>query len=390
MMRTFLFFSSFYVAIIFGNISTIYLSWSEDPTTTMTVQWHSSPGESDELRLQLPDGIVSYTAINHPFSDEPISIHTIRLKDLLPNTEYSFQIGNNAKKYTFRTAPLNLEKPLKFLIGGDLYLSPITFRKMCRVAMSQDPLFAVLGGDLAYAFNNPSLFAHKPAKQWRRFLADWTQSMQTPEGRLIPFLIAPGNHDITAKKNELFFALFDFSEKQLYRAIDFGSYLSLILLDTGHFSPIEGAQTAWLKSALSSRTHIPYLFAIYHVSAYPSFFPKNRKKPKQLRANWCPLFDEYALQAAFEHHNHTYKKTVPLKTNQKDPSGTIYFGDGCWGVKPRKPDNAWYLEKAAPTNHLYLVEMTRKSAWINAIGLNGELLDKAEIGAHPVVSQKEL
>ena len=382
MIRTILFYSLFYVATVCGNISTIYLSWSEDPTTTMTIQWHSSPGESDELRLQLPDGIVSFRAVTHPFAQEPISIHTIRLKDLLPDTEYSFQIADVAKKYTFRTAPTHLEKPIKFVIGGDLYTSPIVFRKMCHVVMSKDPLFAVLGGDLAYALNNPTLFAHKPAKQWLRFLADWTESMQTTEGRLVPFLIAPGNHDITTGKNELFFALFDFPEKQLHRAIDFGSYLSLVLLDTGHYSPIAGAQTTWLKSALASRTHFPYLFSIYHISAYPSFYSESCKTPKNIRANWCPVFDEYALQAAFEHHNHTYKKTVPLKANVENPLGTVYFGDGCWGAKPRKIRKQSYLEKAASTNHFYLVEMTRKTASISAIGSKGELIDRAEIQAH--------
>jgi hypothetical protein len=140
-----------------------------------------------------------------------------------------------------------------------------------------------------------------------------------------------------------------------------------------------GPQTAWLEKTLSERTKFPYLFAVYHVGAYPSFYSYESRWPKTIRDTWCPLFDKYGVQATFENHSHTYKKTYPLKANQKDPSGTIYFGDGCWGVKPRKPHNAWYLEQVGSKNHVYLIEVTPQSASISALGANGELLNKTII-----------
>jgi len=239
----------------------------------------------------------------------------------------------------------------------------------------------VLGGDLAYAIGHPHPFSSKPLTQWRHFLADWTQHLQTPNGRLIPFLLVPGNHDLSSKETGLFFALFDFPEKILYRTVDFGQYLSLVLLDTAHLSPIAGAQTQWLEKALSVRSDVSYLFAIYHVGAYPSFYEYEGKDPKSIRANWCPLFDRYNVQACFEHHSHAYKKTFPLKGNQKASPGTIYFGDGCWGVKPRITHKAWYLEKSASINHVYLIEMTATEARVNAISIQEKLIDRAIIPA---------
>lgn len=363
------------LSLLWGDISAIYLSWYDDPATTMTIQWHTPLDGS--LALQMNGK--TYPDESHLFSTEPILIHTVHLRDLAPDTEYSFQIGK--EQYSFKTAPSELSKPLKFAIGGDMFLSTGLFRKMSHVVVEQDPLFAVLGGDLAYAINNPSLFAASPEKQWRKFLAEWTKTMKTESGRLIPFLLVPGNHDLSVKRNDLFFSLFAFPEKKLYRAIDFASTIRLVLLDTGHLTPVAGPQTEWLSKTLAERAEIPHLFAVYHVGAYPSFYSYESRGARNVRDHWCPLFDQYAVQAAFEHHSHAYKKTYPIKANQKDPLGTIYFGDGCWGVKPRKPHNAWYLEQAAAKNHVYLVEVTAQSATIRAIDAYGKLLEKTVISS---------
>ena len=345
----------------------------------MTIQWHSWPEDKALLRLELPDGITPFPVVTKPLSEEQIVIHTVRLQNLTPDTEYQFQLGDDVKKYRFRTAPIVLDKPLKFIVGGDVYMTRLPFYKMGQIAMKQDPLFAVLGGDLAYAVSNLSLFADKPPKQWRKFLGNWTKCMQTADGRLIPFLVVIGNHDINAKTRELVYALFDFPGKELYRAIDFGAYLSLLLLDTGHVSSIEGAQTQWLEKALEQRKNFSQLMAIYHLGAYPAFYSYNSRGPKMIRTHWSPLFDQYAVKACFEHHSHAFKKTFPIKGDQLDPTGTIYFGDGCWGVKPRKTHPAWYLEKASSENHVFIVEMTPQSASISALGITGQLLDKTEL-----------
>lgn len=372
-----------FAALLYGGeeLSALYLSWYDDPTTTMTIQWHTPlEDQSDEIFLETPDGSShSYRGTHTPFPNEPLLIHTVHLKNLTPDAQYRFRIGGHPEIHSFQTAPATLDTPLRFVIGGDLYHSKRLFRKMSQTVARLNPLFVVLGGDIAYAISKHPLIFTNPSRQWRQFLADWQEYLRTPDGRLIPFLILPGNHDIAPDFYELFFALFAFPHKELYRALDFGSYLSLILLDTGHFQPITGRQTLWLGKALADRTHLPYLFAIYHIGAYPAFYSYNGSTPKTIRTHWCPLFDQYRVQACFEHHGHAYKKTYPLKGNQRDPSGTLYFGDGCWGALPRRTHSAWYLDKRSKKNNIYLVELKHKSASINAIGLTGDLLEQSEI-----------
>jgi len=50
-----------------------------------------------------------------------------------------------------------------------------------------------------------------------------------------------------------------------FATLDFGDYLSLVLLDSGHVAPIGGEQADWLDSALGERAERPHVFAVNHV-----------------------------------------------------------------------------------------------------------------------------
>jgi acid phosphatase type 7 len=359
---------------LFADISALYLSWYSDPTSTMTIQWHTPLEEfGDTILLQTLD---DWTPIKGEHTQlEQTLIHKVSLDNLDPGTEYAFQIGNDSKIYRFRTAPNTLDEPLRFVIGGDIYANTKLFRRMAKTVMENAPHFAVLGGDIAYALNiHP--FRSSPLRRWLAFLKDWKENMITSDGMIVPFLIVSGNHDIASDNYDVFFKLFAFPKRQLYRTVDFGAYLSLLLLDTGHFQPIEGRQTLWLNKALSTRTSIPYRFAVYHEAAYPSFYPYHGHIPKKIRANWTPLFEKYNLLAAFENHNHAFKRTYPIKANQVDPSGVIYIGDGSWGAPPRKTNDLWYLAKRNRKNSAVLVELTSQEAVIWAVDLLNNSLDQ--------------
>ena len=87
--------------------------------------------------------------------------------------------------------------------------------------------------------------------------------------------------------------------------------------------------------------------------------------------------DEYKIRVSFEHHDHTFKRTKPLRGNAVDPEGTVYLGDGCFGVPPREIDNAdaWYLEKASGTGHFWVVDASAKGVVCNAIDKDGNTFD---------------
>lgn len=360
-----------------ANVTALYLTWYGDPTTTMTIHWHTPRyNNNDTIYLQDSDSwqpiIGSHAPLNYLF------VHTVHLSHLKPDYEYQFRIGETSKIYKFRTAPAR--PPIRFVIGGDADFSTKIFRQMNQTIVEKDPLFCVIGGDVAYAVNIGSFdFSFLAFHRWMSFLSIWKEQMITPNGRIIPLVLGIGNHDFTEKTAAIFFTLFPFPDKQLYRALDFTDYLSLILLDTEHIEPIMGKQTAWLASTLANRRDVPYRFAIYHEGAYPSYYPYDGIIPQKIRSSWCPLFDQYQLTAAFENHNHTFKRTHPLKNNAVDPKGVVYFGDGCWGAIPRKTNDMWYLEKRGKNNNVYLIDIKQSEAHIQAIDLFGDSLDSLKI-----------
>ena len=373
------------------NPEIIYLTYTEDPTTSITVQWHSPIADTASMVSYRKKGdSVWLDAEGNSIRPEAYEmlIHRVDLRHLEPNTFYEFRVGSFKKTNLFRTLSLGVkENPIQFVVGGDAYRFLSSFRKANRQIAQLDPDFVVVGGDIAYTHSNKVPFKGKQweIKRWTTFFSEWKRSMVGKGGRMIPIVPVVGNHDVPKNQIDprktpvLLYQLFAFKKENVsFRALDIGSTLSLILLDTDHSYPIVGDQTQWLKETLSDRSNIPYKFAVYHVGAYPSVYPYNGGIPKRIRKYWCPLFEEGGVQVAFEHHNHAYKRTFPIKDEQIDSKGVIYMGDGCWGVKPRKPHpRAWYLAAKDRKNCFNFVCLTVQGCDITAYAINGEVIDKA-------------
>lgn len=370
---------------------TVYLTWQRSPETTMSVQWITPPDRTDDEieyrklnEQQWKKAIGSHTPMPQ---EEPYLIHRLELTELEPATIYEFRTGEDGKVFKFQTAPSDPNAPIRFVEGGDLYHGGVDiFEKTCKLAASTNPLFAIIGGDIAYAI--PKLGESKKLrnKRWLQFLISWKNTMVTENGLMIPVLPAIGNHDTFGKYGQtpveapFFYALFPFPGPQGYNFLDFGKNLTLIFLDTGHTHPIYGDQAHWLYHVLEDHEHFPHKFAVYHVPAWPSIRRSDNKISVQVRLHWVPLFEKFFLSEAFEHHDHAYKRTPPIyKGTINNEKGTVYLGDGAWGVKKARGSKdfrkKWYLEKTAKERHFYQVTVTGKERKFLAINTDGVIFD---------------
>lgn len=367
--------------------SVLYLTWMHDPSTTMTVQWHTT--SSDPLsqvfyRKKGEKEWLTKEGMYAQVSKTNLYIHTTELDGLDPGGEYQFRLAGKKKTYHFRTLPQDLSRPVRFVVGGDAYFYLSVLRKMNERVAACDPDFVVVGGDIAYTNGRRAIFKGKgwEIKRWRTFLKEWKLQMVTSDGRMIPILPVLGNHDIKAttlvpmNHHFLFYQLFALPENEVpYRVFDAGNYLSLFLLDSGHSFHVGGMQRAWLEEVLSKRENVAYKMAAYHIAGFPSVYPYRGSNAKQIRKNWSPLFERYHLNVAFEHHNHAYKRTYPIKGDKIDPDGVIYMGDGSWGVTPRKPKKLWYLANTAQANAVCLVTLSPELSMVEALSIQGEIID---------------
>jgi purple acid phosphatase-like protein/calcineurin-like phosphoesterase family protein len=373
--------------------NTLFLTWQRDPTTTMTIQWIGVQGETADTKIYysptttalLPGWEVQpTTAKPYPMTD--YKVFRAELSGLTPDTDYSFQIGKASPIYRFRTMPAKATDAISFISGGDCGINSHAIANNIQAAR-QDPMFAVVGGDLGYD-NGKSVDVSLA------FIRNYSKTMIGRNGRLIPLLACLGNHEVEggyAKVRErapFFFALFDgLFRDTSFATLDFGNYLSLMLLDSGHISPISGDQTSWLEKQLSERVDHPHVMAVNHVPAYPSHrkYIEENGKPgtgAENRQHWVPLFEKYRVPVVLEHHDHTFKRTKPLLNGLAHDNGVLYLGDGSWGRirAPMKPDKLPFLATSSESYHLSLHRIEGEQRFHLALDENGRVMDVCRTG----------
>ena len=382
----------------------IFLTWRHDPTTSMTIDWHTLPVDRDvkssvDYRIEGSDDwttIGGGTKHDFPFSER--TIHRIDLRGLEPGTTYEFRFGEDSKVYRFRTMPSDIsQSPLRFAVGGDTGAGEI-FRKMNRKVMEYDPDFIVWGGDLAYADGDPDRL-----NRWHAWFDGIKETLIDSDGRIVPVVVALGNHEIFNERRLLrrleeaeaqkflnrhnlwdfkptyFFHLFAFPDRPGYNFLDIGEYMSLVILDTGHHSSVLGPQTGWLGAVLEARRDRPHVFPVYHVPAYPSHRTYQGLTANRVRENWVPLFDEHNVRVVFEHHDHTYKRTKPIRGGEVSEDGIVYIGDGAWGdvgIRDGGSSDEWYIEKFASKNHAIIVTLLGDDQDYKVVTPDGEIIDR--------------
>ncbi len=380
----------------------LYLTWQQDPTTTMTIQWQTFGSTQAKVLLGNAEGEqigTQYPQLSRSIPTTDRWVYAAELTGLDPGTEYTFRLqgldGTSASPiYRFRTMPATLERPLRIAMGGDVRHRQEWMEEMNRVAMRYDLDMIVWGGDLAYADGQPRYWY-----RWEEFFEAMMNTLIDDSGRLVPILFGIGNHEVQnhhwfwnidedspnrfndqfrERIGPFYFSMFAFPGHPGYGVLDFGEYMSIILLDTDHAHPMVGPQTDWFEDVLQTRTHIPHVFPVYHVPAWPSHRPFDGTVSARVRELWVPLMERYGIQVAFENHDHTYKRTVPIRDGMESPDGIVYIGDGCWGVRERDvrtPAEDWYLAHTASRRHFILITVTDGHRDMKVIDRDGMLID---------------
>ena len=384
---------------------TLFLTWQRDPTTTITIQWIGKTADEpiiryadrgkDEWKLGPTATATRFPVYQRRWFTFPTGptdafVYRAELTGLTPGTEYEFRIGTRSPVYRFRTMPAKATKAFTFVSGGDCGVN-IHALNNNRIAARQDPMFALVGGDLGY----DNGVSGDTAVQ---FIRNYSPTMIDTQGRLIPLVTCVGNHEVIGGYNKtladatFFTPLFGGLYKDTsYATLDFGDYLSLVLLDTGHAAKIGGDQTDWLDKALAERQGKPHLIPVNHVPCYPSYRAPEGKAGRfgtgeEQRKFWVPLFEKHQVDLVLEHHDHTFKRTHPLRGGSVDEkTGIMYLGDGSWGMLrvAKSPEARPYLAEASTTYHMTLHRLEGEQRFHLALNEHGKILDITRTGKKP-------
>ncbi|MCC5805916.1 MAG: metallophosphoesterase family protein [Opitutales bacterium] len=372
----------------------LFLTWEEDPTRSMVIDWHThNTAATPDLQYRRRghgDWITATkTSLAFPFTDH--WIHRARLRGLRQGTEYEFRWGSGSSVYRFRTMPAHAtDSPVRAVIGGDTMHHRHLMDAMNRVAAATEPDFIVWGGDLAYADGRSDL-----AYRWINWFDSIKKTLITPDRRVIPIIVGIGNHEVRGgyvsahgsyrQENDLrldmapyFYRLFAFPGQPGFGYLDFGDYLRLIILDSGHTNPVEGLQTEWLRARLGEPRSPRHVVPVYHVPAYPSVRTFSYPLSEDVRRHWVPLFENHGVRVVFENHDHAYKRTFPIRRGMVDFDGIVYLGDGSWGVETRTPSaprHRWYLVETAALHHGIIADIDENEIEITVLGTDNAVID---------------
>jgi hypothetical protein len=367
----------------------VYLTWQGDTSKTITVNYQTGPDAPESIvyydtkpRAGLVKDyryIAKGAAHKIPGLADGRLVHHVEMTRLKPDTVYYFIAGNGVAGFSaeksFRTIPDGSE-PISFVTGGDMGTDELS-RTLMRIAGQQDPAFGLIGGDMAY--ENGELQSVGLVDTW---ISNWGELMVTTEGHMVPMVLAIGNHEVDggygeSKDKAPFYFGFFAQDDESYFARRFGQDLSIYVLDSGHVAEHGGPQARWLDSELQKDKARKHRFAVYHVPLYPSHRDFDDERSAKGRKAWLPIFDKHQLTAAFENHDHTFKRTLRLRDNKADPAGTLYLGDGCFGREAREISSVrrWYLAKASSTPHFWRVDVSPEGVSYTAIDDEGQVID---------------
>lgn len=356
-------------------------TWQRDPTTTVTLQWLGAQKEDGATRnlWYRRSGTKTWREVSHvmrPFPRTQLWQFRAELTGLEPDSTYRVRVGLDSPQVSVRTMPAKATNEITFVSGGDSGTGDAA-RRTNKLAAIQSPRFVLLGGDLAYE-NGQS------TSRILQFLDQYSADLRDDRGHLIPLIACIGNHETVNGFNQrredapFFYTLFDglFSDTG-YTTLDFGDYLSLVLMDSGHTSKIEGEQTSWLSRTLKEREEMPNVFVANHVPMYPCVRSSDGEASAAMRKHWSPLIERYNVDAVLEHHDHAFKRTHRMSDGLVNDRGVLYLGDGSWGKirSPEPPDKRSFLAASAESYHLSLHRLQGKDRFHMALSDSGKVVD---------------
>jgi len=277
--------------------------------------------------------------------------------------------------------------------------------------------------------------------EWLEFLAmlDENLNQNGDNYKYIPLAFVIGNHETTPSygaepENASYLRFFFKYPKKLepvgmnYGSVKIGDYLQLLMLDTGHTAEPGGEQKDWLKNVIDQS--IKHVVPVMHLSPFPSYRDPNAVMQDRVRQAWMEIFYDAAnIKVAFDGHDHSWKRTVPLGVVESKPDhgnneekmgffiangkyitetkdGVIFFGDGSWGSNSTSiwnPATTWYLDDAQARlsnykrgysgvvnkndhtqagkhlEHVYIVSFETDRIIVKSVSPSGEVFHKKEI-----------
>lgn len=350
----------------------VHLSWSGDPSTTMSVVWRTD-AETKATRVQLGPAAGAYTAEVEGRSfeldgDTTIGrVHEARICGLPPGSTWHYRVGGDgswSQDYTFTTAPPpGTDDGFVFGVTGDTRGDPTTWGQILAAMANHGVEFRLFTGD--------AVDSGSQSTQWDAWFA-------AGEGTLpfAPLAIAHGNHEGLAKQH---FALFALPGNEQWYSFDYGNAHFVFVNDTPADDAAWDEQIAWLTADLAAST-ATWKILVHHKPAWSS--SDVHAEDADVKERVVPVAEVGGVHLDLSGHNHHYERSVPLRQGALNETAGIVYVVTAGGGAPLYTNDGhqWYTEVAEVTEHYVIVRVQGNTLTSEAYDLAGNLLDTVTLG----------
>jgi hypothetical protein len=407
------------------------------PLSKTTMSSESSAEASDSKCAEPPTYHSASSEVVDWMPDRHREVHSAYLSMLHRETFYALWVVrfpttdssalSPTPDLTFETFPLE-STPLQFIVGGDMGTTPAA-QQVSEQAAAQQISFAIIGGDISYANDLIACI-----DVWDEWLSIYEKVMVTKKGAHIPMITTVGNHDVGSnagsKSNQLRFSdesgkgnsrtwntpavpyafaffphdvvettgsVVPMHQRRPFHLHQLIGELNIYNLDSGHVVQYEDTEQMALfnqsgnNNNNNNKNNICNI-AVYHVPIFPAgdySWDAANDFMVDPRKYWLPEFERIGIHAAFEHHVHLLKTTIPLgdKNTTALDKKTTYFGDGRWGItggddmtsiQSPKTEDGKPLFEGLIENHVWLIKIQDSVMNVRAVGKTGDLGSKWE------------
>jgi hypothetical protein len=363
-----------------GAPDQIALSWSGDPKTSIDIQWRTSLAISDNTLTYWEKGSTDRIQVNSNvkelydrlvYGDSRVNHHHVGLKNLLPGTDYFYQIksGNHTSDvFSFQTS--NDEDEFSFIWFGDTH-NQQDWGDLIQKADSKFPqtAFYSITGDMV----DHGLYRN----EWDDFFGYSGQVFSKK-----PLMPIPGNHENQDDLgNQLYYDLWSLPRNAPTNTPEESSY-SFVYKNT-FFLMIDATQdvnllTPWIEEQLK-RSNSEWTIVMLHFPPYnwQSAYP-------DIVEQWIPLFDQYQVDIVQSGHVHNYMRSKPMFAGnavEDFSKGTVYVysvGTG-YNLFPIGEPEPYVLVQENSSYYYQRVEINGKRLQFFTYNSEGEVVDKFQI-----------
>ena len=331
-------------------------------------------------------------------SARPRRIYHSLLSGLTPGSTFSYRVLR-AGKPVFTAdakAPKAENQPFRFVVNGDIGAATPDAKLLAKQSFLSHPDLIVIPGDIIYENGRVSEYDEK---FWPIYNADQTSDEGAPLMRSIPYIGAPGNHDVDNRNLDQFpdgLAYFYFwrqplngpdgkeggtfvpkmtateAHRSAFLAAAGDAYPNAVNFSfnygNAHWTVVDSdpyvdwtdtALKAWVAADLAAAQNATWRFVIFH---HPGFSSALEHLEQQQMRLLSPIFEAGKVDVVFSGHVHNYQRNYPMTFTPYRKPVLLTGGKDGKTIRGRLVNGYWTLDKSFdgktnthPNGVLYIV-----------------------------------